>query len=169
MSFGSVEQLPGPLGAPPEPHHAAALDGRPQLSPTPSASCQGARCCHWKKLLHNLKSWSFDHCSERMKRRGSKWWFENASVSLNPSVPIILSLVRDYPLDVSFLQPSNSCPASPSLGVKGRDGWEGMGRACLQTAPFLTGCPCLWGLLLPLCTGSEASDKVVSSAKYCSS
>lgn len=83
-----------------EPHHVAGLDGRPRQGPAPRASCQGARCCHWKKLLHNMKSWSFDHCSKRMKRRGSKWWFENASVSLHPSVPIILSLVRDNPLDV---------------------------------------------------------------------
>lgn len=25
----------------------------------------------------------------------------------------------------SFLQPSNSCPAPPGLGVTGRGGWEG--------------------------------------------
>lgn len=100
-----------------EPHHVAGLDGRPRQGPAPSASCQGARCCHWKKLLHNLKSWSFDHCSKRMKRRGSKWWFENASVSLHPSVPIILSLVRDNPLDVFifFLQPSNSAQPFQAL------------------------------------------------------
>lgn len=77
------------------------MPGRPPTT-RPSSQCRlpRSRCCHWKKLLHNLKSWSFDHCSERMKRRGSKWWFENASVSLPPSVPIRLSLVRDSPLDV---------------------------------------------------------------------
>lgn len=56
-----------------EPHHVAGLDGRPRQGLAPSAACQGARCCHWKKLLHNLKSWSFDHGWERMERRGSKW------------------------------------------------------------------------------------------------
>lgn len=72
---------------PPGPHHVAGLDSRPQQSPTPSAACQGARCCHWKKLLHNLKSWSFDHCSQRMKRRGSKWRAENASAACTRRCP----------------------------------------------------------------------------------
>ena len=136
-----------------EPHHVAGLDGRPRQGPAPSASCQGARCCHWKKLLHNLKSWSFDHCSKRMKRRGSKWWFENASVSLHPSVPIILSLVRDNPLDVFIFfcnQVILPSPSRPSQG-EGRDGWEG---SHLQPAPFLTHYPnlrpCLWADLCPL-------------------
>jgi hypothetical protein len=37
--------------------------------------------------------------AQRMQRRGSKWWFENACL-LDPSVPIIQSLVRDNPLDI---------------------------------------------------------------------
>lgn len=75
-----AEHLPGPLGAlPSRVSPCGRLGSLPIAEPAPSAACQGARCCHWKKLLHNLKSWSFDHCSERMKRRGSKWWFENAS------------------------------------------------------------------------------------------
>ena len=153
--------------AQPSPHHVAGLDGRPRQGPAPSASCQGARCCHWKKLLHNLKSWSFDHCSKRMKRRGSKWWFENASVSSHPSVPIILSLVRDSPLDVFiFLQPSNSAQPFQALQGEGRDGWEG---SRLQPALFLTHYPnlrpCLQGDLFPFFSCrpflSESSDKRV--------
>lgn len=154
LSFGALGSsckahvMPGAA----EPHHVAGLDGRPRQGPAPSASCQGARCCHWKKLLHNLKSWSFDHCSKRMKRRGSKWWFENASVSLHPSVPIILLLVRDNPLDVFiFLQPSNSAQPFQALLGEGRDWWEGIR---LQPAPLLTHYPnlrpCLQADLFPL-------------------
>lgn len=114
-----------------EPGHVAGLDGRPQQGPAPSAACQGARCCHWKKLLHNLKSWSFDHSSERMKRRGSKWWFENASVSLHPSVPIRLSLVRDSPLDV-FISATKPFPPSSSKPWGWKGGLRGKGvSSCL--------------------------------------
>lgn len=141
--------------------HVAGLDGCPQQNPAPSAACQGARCCHWKKLLHNLESWSFDHCSERMKRRGSKWWFENASVSLHPSAPTLLSPVRTIPLMLSFLQPSTSKPS----GRRGEMDGKGVSTACSchDQRPYPV--PCVWGYLLPLCSSRlfllEPSEKVV--------